>query len=282
MVFLLTFGITVNNWRNTNMAKPVLLVEKQDQIATLTLNRPECMNALSTELRDALETAFEDLANDADIRVAILTGAGRAFCAGLDLKELAQGKGLIEELAQQRKARVNLTTPFKTFGRPVIGAINGPAVAGGFELALACDILIASTQASFADTHARVGIIPGSQISQKLSRLIGIYRAKEVSLTGNFIDADQALAWGLVNRVVAPEDLLPDCLALANDIKSCPSDMIRAYKKLIDDGFQMTFAEGVALERQMSIAHFQTLQADTIAERRKGVLARGRDQQKSD
>ncbi len=263
------------------MAKSVLLVEKKDQIARLTLNRPKSMNALSTELRDALETTFEDLAND-NIRVAIITGAGRAFCAGLDLKELAQGKGLIEELAQKRQERVNLTTPFKAFGGPVIGAINGPAITGGFELALACDMLIASTEASFADTHARVGIIPGSELSQKLSRLIGIYRAKEVSLTGNFIDADQALAWGLVNRVVAPEDLMPTCLSIANDIKSCPDDMIRNYKKLIDDGFQMTFADGVELERRMNSAHFKTLQAETIAERRKGVMARGRDQQKAE
>jgi len=264
------------------MAKPVLLVDKKDQIATLTLNRPKSMNALSTELRDALEGAFADLTNDSDIRVAIITGAGRAFCAGLDLKELAQGKGLIEELAQKRKARMNLATPFKAFGRPVIGAINGPAITGGFELALACDILIASTQASFADTHARVGIIPGSELSQKLSRLIGIYRAKEVSLTGNFIDADQALAWGIVNRVVAPENLIPTCLGIANDIKSCPDDMIRKYKTLIDDGFQLTYADGIELERKMNSAHFQTLQAETIAERRKGVMERGRDQQDAD
>ena len=261
------------------MSNEMLLVEKKDQIATLTLNRPKSMNALSTDLRDALENAFADLATDLDIRVAIITGAGRAFCAGLDLKELAQGKGLIEELAQKRKARVNLTTPFKAFGRPVIGAINGPAITGGFELALACDILIASTQASFADTHARVGIIPGSELSQKLSRLVGIYRAKEISLTGNFIDANQALAWGLVNRVVTPEDLLPTCLSIANDIKSCPDDMIRKYKKLIDDGFQMTFAAGVELERKVNSAHFQTLQAETIAERREGVIQRGRNQQ---
>ena len=264
------------------MAKSVLLVEKKDQIATLTLNRPKSMNALSSELRDALEAAFADLAKDADIRVAVLTGAGRAFCAGLDLKELSQGKGLIEELAQKRKDRVNLTTPMQAFGRPVIGAINGPAITGGFELALACDILIASTRASFADTHARVGIIPGSQLSQKLSRLIGIYRAKEASLTGNFIDAEQALAWGLVNRVVAPEDLISTCLELANDIKSCPADMIRKYKKLIDDGFQMTYADGIELERKMNSAHFQTLQAQTIAERRKGIMERGREQKNTD
>ena len=261
------------------MSKPVLLVEKKEQIALLTLNRPESMNALSTELRKLIEDAFSDLRNDPSIRVAILTGAGRAFCAGLDLKELAQGKGMIADLSAERKARINLTTPMKEFGQPVIGAINGPAITGGFELALGCDMLIASTKARFADTHARVGIIPGSELSQKLSRLLGIYRAKEISLTGNYIDAQQALEWGLVNRVVAPDELLPTCRSIARDMISCPQEMIRKYKKLIDDGFHMTLGEGLDLERKTNYEHFKSVKAETIAQRRTGILERGRKQQ---
>jgi enoyl-CoA hydratase len=260
------------------MSTSVLIVEKSGPIALLTMNRPDSMNALSTELRGAISDAFSDLKNDPSIRVAILTGAGRAFCAGLDLKELSQGKGMIDELSEQRKARINLTTPLKEFGQPIIGAINGPAITGGFELALGCDILIASTMARFADTHARVGIIPGSELSQKLSRLLGIYRAKEVSLTGNFMDAQKALEWGLVNRVVSPEALLPTCRSLAEDIISCPQDMIRKYKKLIDDGFHMTLGDGLELERKTNFEHFKTVQAGTIAERRAGILERGRKQ----
>ena len=261
------------------MSKPVLLIEKKDQVACLTLNRPESMNALSTELRSMIIDAFSDLKNDSSIRVAILTGAGRAFCSGLDLKELAQGKGILGELSEERRAGINLTTPFKEFGQPVIGAINGPAITGGFELALGCDMLIASTAARFADTHARVGIIPGSELSQKLSRLLGIYRAKEISLTGNFIDAQQALDWGLVNRVVAPDKLLPTCHSIARDIISSPQDMIRKYKKLIDDGFNMTFSDGLELERRTNYEHFKTVEAETIAQRRVGILERGRSQQ---
>jgi len=261
------------------MSKSVLLIEKIEQIALLTLNRPESMNALSIELRKSIEDAFSELRNDPSIRVAILTGAGRAFCAGLDLKELAQGKGMIADLSEKRRARINLTTPMKEFGQPVIGAINGPAITGGFELALGCDILIASTKARFADTHARVGIIPGSELSQKLSRLLGIYRAKEISLTGNYIDAQQALEWGLVNRVVAPEELLPTCRKIARDMISCPQDMIQKYKKLIDDGFHMTLGEGLDLERKTNYEHFQSVQAETIARRRTGILERGRKQQ---
>lgn len=260
------------------MAEPVLLIEKREGIAWLTLNRPGSMNALSTELRDALENAFYDLKMDTNIRVAVLTGAGKAFCAGLDLKELAKGQGMIEDLSEKRRARINLVTPMKYFGQPVIGAINGPAITGGFELALGCDILIASTAARFADTHARVGIIPGSELSQKLSRLLGIYRAKEISLTGNFIDAEQALAWGLVNRVVEPGDLLSTCHGIAKDIISCPRDMIIKYKKLMDDGFALTLAEGLELERKTNYEHFKSVKADSIDERRKGVVARGRRQ----
>ena len=262
----------------TIMSESVLSVEKKDQIAFLTLNRPGSMNALSTELRNAISDAFSDLKNDPSVRVAILTGAGRAFCAGLDLKELGDGKGMIDDLSEQRRAKINLITPLKEFGQPIIGAINGPAITGGFELALGCDILIASTKARFADTHARVGIIPGSELSQKLSRLLGIYRAKEVSLTGNFIDAQQALEWGIVNRVVTPEELLPTCCSIAEDIISCPQEMIRKYKKLIDDGFYMSFGDGLDLERKTNYEHFQTVQARTIAERRDGILERGRKQ----
>lgn len=260
------------------MPTPVLKIEKEDRIALITLNRPESMNALSTELRNAISDAFSELKNDPQIRVAILTGAGKAFCAGLDLKELAQGKGMIDDLSEKRRAKINLTTPLKEFGKPVIGAINGPAITGGFELALGCDILIASTGARFADTHARVGIIPGSELSQKLSRLLGIYRAKEISLTGNFIDAQRALEWGLVNRVVSPEDLLPTCRSIAEDIVSCPQDMILKYKKLIDDGYYLTFGDGLELERKTNYEHFQTVQAETIAQRRADILERGRKQ----
>ena len=260
------------------MSEPVILVEKKEQIAIVTLNRPKAMNALSTELRFAIHDAFTDLTQDTSIKVAILTGAGRAFCAGLDLKELASGQRMVGEIAEERKTETNLASPLKAFGRPIIGAINGVAITGGFELALACDILIASTEARFADTHARVGILPGSELSQKLSRLLGIYRAKEISLTGNFVNAAQAEAWGLVNRVVEPAELLPTCEALAKDILSCPQDMVQAYKKLIDDGFHLSFGEGIALERKTNYEHYKSVTPEAIAKRREGILERGRKQ----
>src|SRR5882672_11430868 len=191
------------------MTDSVLLVDKRDGITTLTLNRPESMNALSQALRMALVEAFAELSNDEDTKVVILTGAGRAFCAGLDLRELS-ATGMTAKDAVVG-GPTDIVRAMEAFDRPIIGAINGFAITGGFEVALACDILIASSAAQFADTHARVGVMPGWGLSQKLSRTIGIYRAKELSLTGNYLSAEQAAEWGLVNRVVAPEALLPTC-----------------------------------------------------------------------
>jgi enoyl-CoA hydratase len=164
------------------------------------------------------------------------------------------------------------------FEGPIIGAINGHAITGGFEIALACDFLIASTEAKFADTHARVGLLPGWGLSQRLSRLIGIGRAKELSLTGNFLLADQAEAWGLVNRVVAPEELLPTCNALAQNMRSCVPDIMRSYKRLIDEGYGMPYSDAMAHEAKVSLESISGITASAIAERREQVQARGRDQ----
>jgi enoyl-CoA hydratase len=152
------------------------------------------------------------------------------------------------------------------------------AVTGGFELALACDVLVASTEARFADTHARVGIMPGWGLSQKLPRLIGIARAKELSFTGNYLSAERAEAWGLVNRVVPPAELLPVCRALAADMLSCDPDVLRAYKRVIDDGYATTFGEGLGLEKARSRDHAASVTPEKIAARRALVQARGRAQ----
>jgi enoyl-CoA hydratase len=253
----------------------VLLREREDGIVTLTLNRPEKMNALSAELRAALVAAFDELGGDVAVRVVILTGAGRAFCAGLDLKELGGGEpggaiGAAREL--------DVVGALRRFDRPIIGAINGVAVTGGFELALACDVLVASSEARFADTHVRVGILPGWGLSQKLPRLIGISRAKELSLTGNYLSAADAVAWGLVNRVVPADGLLPACRALARDMASCDPAMVRAVKRVIDEGYATTLADGLALEARASREHARGVKPEEVEARRRAVQQRGRAQ----
>lgn len=256
------------------MSEPVILVEKSGAVATVTLNRPTAMNALSRELRTAIAETFEALEADKDIRVAILTGAGKAFCAGLDLKELGSDTGGINATIGDKDP----VTSIGQFSGPVIGAINGVAITGGFELAIACDVLICSENARFADTHARVGILPGWGLSQKLSRAIGIYRAKELSLTGNFLSASQAAEWGLVNRVVPADELLPTARKLADDMLSVVPECLPAYKKLIDDGFAEDFGTALKTERRTSSAANKAVTPDAVAERRKGIQERGKQQ----
>jgi enoyl-CoA hydratase len=262
------------------MSEPILLVEKRDGVAVVTLNRPQAMNALSRALRAEIVRTFRGLGDDPDIGVVILTGAGRAFTAGLDLKELGGERGGGDDTASAVTGG-DVVAAVSSCPQPVIGAINGFAITGGFELALACDVLIAATTARFADTHARVGIMPGWGLSQKLSRAIGIYRAKELSLTGNYLSAEQAEAWGLVNRVVEPEALLPTCHGLARDMLSCVPDVLRRYKRVIDAGYAETFARGLAIEADASRAYAASLTPELLAARRAGVQQRGREQAKA-
>jgi len=258
------------------MTEPVLEVERDEGIALLTLNRPKAMNALSRELRADLARAFEELRNDYSIRVVILTGAGKAFCAGLDLEELAASEAEAGQLAGDEGLRV--VNAMRKLDKPIVGAINGFAITGGFELALACDVLICSSDAKFADTHARIGVMPGWGLSQILSRVIGPYRARELSLTGNFLDAATAERWGLANRVVAPEVLIHACRDLARDMLSCDPVLLREYKRNIDQGWEMSYADGRRLESARFRAHLQTLTANAIADRREQVTERGRSQ----
>ncbi|MDO8290096.1 MAG: enoyl-CoA hydratase [Parvibaculum sp.] len=254
--------------------EPVLLVEKSGGIATVTLNRPTAMNALSRELRLAIAETFLALEADADVKAVILTGSGKAFCAGLDLKELGSGAASVGGTIGDKDP----VTSIAQFSGPVIGAINGVAITGGFELALACDLLICSTNARFADTHARVGILPGWGLSQKLSRAIGIYRAKELSLTGNFLSAAQANDWGLINRVVEPADLLATCRKLAEDMLTVVPDCLPAYKQLINEGFAQSFGEALSHELKFSGARNKAVNSSAIEERRAGIQARGKNQ----
>ncbi|MCC6917820.1 MAG: enoyl-CoA hydratase [Alphaproteobacteria bacterium] len=257
----------------------VLLVDKKDGVATVTLNRPEAMNALSMQLRGAIADAFEALTADDEVRVIIVTGAGeRAFTAGLDLKELGSNASALGSAGHQGGALKDPVKAMAACPKPIIAAVNGVAITGGFELALACDVLIASTNARFADTHGRVGIIPGWGLSQKLARAVGVSRAKELSLTGNFIDAKTACEWGLVNRVYAPDELMPAALKLAHDMASVPKTMSETYKKLIDDGFNATLGEAMKLEAETSRQANRAVKPEDVEARRAGIQARARTQ----
>jgi len=257
----------------------VVLLEVQDRIATITLNRPEARNALSGEVLRLLPQLVGEADADDDVDVIILTGADPAFCAGLDLKELGSSTGRLGGGPDRRAGDDNGVGhgPFPPITKPLIGAINGVAITGGFEIALNCDFLVASERAKFGDTHARVGVMPGWGLTVLLSQAIGVRRAREMSFTGNFVGAEEALQLGLVNHVVAHDELLPTCRRLAGDIIGNDQAGVRQIRS--------TYAavnaerEGWAIEAKDSVEWRRTMfTPDKVAARREAIIARGRTQ----
>jgi len=209
----------------------------------------------------------------------VLTGADPAFCAGLDLKELAAGGDALRETGAAGQRERGRPGPFPEMDTPVIGAINGVAITGGFEVALACDFLVASQRARFADTHARVGIMPGWGLTVLLPAAIGVGRAKEMSTTGNFLDAETALTWGLVNHVVPHDELLPFCRRLGHDIATIDPTAVRRMLQTYDDGRVRDGAGAWALEAEVASAwQAGGLDPAAIEQSRQSVMARGRTQ----
>jgi len=186
-----------------------LILDVADQIATVTINRPDKLNALNRAVIDELGEAFAQLATRDDVRAVILTGAGRAFVAGADIGEIAEAAGTPAGLRDVAAHGSAVFTGIERFAKPVIAAVNGFALGGGFELALACHVRVASTQAKFGLPEARLGLIPGYGGTQRLPRLIGQGRALQMILTGDQVDAETAARLGIVNEVVA-HDMLPE------------------------------------------------------------------------
>ncbi len=249
----------------------LVLVETAERVRTITLNRPEARNALNAALQQAAAAALADAEADAGVDVVILTGTDPAFCAGLDLKELGQGARAVGG------GDAATSSPFAalwSMTKPVIGAINGPCVTGGFELALACDFLVASERARFGDSHARVGFTPAGGMSVFLPQAVGLRKAREMSLTGNFIDAAEAHRLGLVNHVVAHDELLTFTRSIAADVASGDQDAVRAMKRIYDRTWRLTGADAIAFELEVFAG--RTLDAATIESRRREVVERGR------
>lgn len=248
-----------------------LLVESHDGVAVVVLNRPARRNALTATSMVALADTMTALDADETIGAIVLTGADPAFCAGLDLTQLSADAGNL---------RIDETgRPWPRLRTPVIGAINGVAVTGGLELVLHCDFAIASDQARFADTHARVGVMPGWGLSMLLPQAVGLRRAKQMSLTGNYVTADEALAWGLVNRIVPHGELLTAARGLAGDVCSVDRTAAATLLTLYDDNAADQIASG--LRREYVLAREWrdgVFRSDAVAERRDAVQARGRSQ----
>lgn len=214
-------------------------------VAVVTLNRPERRNALNQRLLAGLYDALEALAADRKVGAVVLTGAGKAFCAGLDLKAIGT-----ENLLDPRGDGRDLPEALARLDKPLIGAINGPAITGGFELALNCDFLIGSPDAAFADTHVRMGIHPGWGMSQLLQEAVGRRAALQLSLTGAFVDAERALSLGLLNEVVPADRLLARALEVAGEIEAADGAMVATVRRLIHQRAAHTLQNAMAAERE--------------------------------
>lgn len=245
----------------------MLLIETTDRVRTLTLNRPAARNALSAELRRRFFGALAEAESDDAVDVVIVTGTDPVFCAGLDLKELGDTTELPD-----------ISPKWPAMSKPVIGAINGAAVTGGLELTLYCDILIASEKAAFADTHARVGLLPTWGLSVRLPQKVGVGLARRMSLTGDYLSAGDALRAGLVTEVVAHEDLLPTARRVAASIVGNNQAAVRAllasYHRI--DGAQTNAA--LWIEAESAREWMRSATGDDIAANRAAVMDRGRAQ----
>lgn len=255
------------------MSEAVVLVEKREGIATVTLNRPEKLNALNRELRLGFCHAMQALRGDPEVAVVIITGAGRAFCVGLDLRELGTPAGGIRD-----EGNVTFVSVIEDMAVPVIAAVNGFAITGGFELALACDLIIAAEGAQFADTHARVGVMPGGGMSARLPRAVGIRKAKELSLTGNYLPARDAERMGLVNRVVAPDQLMTAARELAAQIAGAKQNIVRQMKRLYDQTTRASLQEALRIEQDTFREFNRQANLAELGQARDSVMERGRSQ----
>ncbi|MCP4109039.1 MAG: enoyl-CoA hydratase [Desulfobacteraceae bacterium] len=229
------------------MNDKVLLAEEQDSIVTLTLNRPEVMNSLSFSLLHALRDEIEAIRFRTDVRVVIITGSGeKAFCSGADLKERATLSPI--QVKEYIFTIRNLFTSIEQLNKPVIAGVNGVALGGGTELALASDIRIASMNASMGLTETRLAIIPGAGGTQRLPRLVGRGKAKELMFTGGRVGAEEALQIGLVNKICEKEDLLDECRKMAAMICETGPVAIEQVKYAINFGLETDINTGLAIE----------------------------------
>lgn len=221
--------------------------EGSSKIVTIRLKRSEAKNALTYEMLCDLADAFRRLGKDGNVVATILIGEGGSFSSGIDLSAARRVFDGDEEDMDNDVIHQMESCPF-----PIIGAVDGPCITGGLEIALGCDVLIATESAFFMDTHCRWGIMPSWGLSQKLPRMIGANRARWFSLTSNKIDAWTAKAWGLVIEVVPKEELLQEAMNIANSMRNNRFEVVKGYKKVLNDGLGMTLADGRKMERRVA------------------------------
>lgn len=229
--------------------------EVEDGVGTILLSRPP-MNALSAEVQQDIRGAAFDAAQRSDVRAVVVYGGPKVFAAGADVKEMATWS--YQEMVDRSAALQAAFTAVARIPKPTIAAITGYALGGGCELALCCDLRVAGDNAKLGQPEILLGIIPGAGGTQRLTRLVGPSRAKELIFTGRFVDAEEALRIGLVDRVVAPDDVYAEALALARQFANGPAYALRAAKEAIDRGLEVDLETGLEIERVQFSALFAT------------------------
>ncbi|BBO84187.1 enoyl-CoA hydratase [Desulfosarcina ovata subsp. sediminis] len=233
------------------MADPTLTVAKDDRIAWITLNRPEKMNALNPQMLQEWHRAILDTRDDDEVGVVVITGAGRAFCAGVDLTTVTDREGQGGAVGPDYDQPAHeLIQAMLDLPKVIIGMINGACIAGGLELMLAFDLVVASDDARFRDPHTNWGLRPSWGMSQRLPRIVGLMRARELSFTARFFSAREALAMGLINRVVPQDQLRQQTIHMAKQILGNSLESVAAFKSLYNRGMATTLAKGLELEQE--------------------------------
>ena len=234
------------------MAYETLILEKEGGVRIITLNRPERLNALNSQLILDLSNAIDEIEADEEAVTVIVTGAGRGFCAGADIKEMAQPQPDAPRRRQAGSTRFAFFNRLEEMGRPVIAAINGPCNGGGLELALACDFRIASEAATLGLGEVKLGVIPAGGGTARLPRLIGPGKAKEFLYFGNIVGAEEAYRLGIVNKVVSPDELIPECKRWAAELAERPPLSLRMLKNCVNMGMQMSLLDAIDYEAKCS------------------------------
>lgn len=249
------------------MSLETIIYDLSDNVATVTFNRPDVMNATNDQFYRELSGLIRDMAADPDVGCVILTGAGRGFCAGADVKSMNPDMALLDRRARHRWILAEILRPLVMLEKPVIAAVNGPAVGAGFNIALAADIIVASEKAVFSQIFTRLGLVPDLGGLHLLTRVIGLNKAKELCFTAKKIGAEEARELGIVNQVVPSEHLLDEVRKLALEIAAGPPTAISMIKTLLNKSSNTT------LEQMLEYESFAQTLAYTTPEHQEGVAA---------
>ncbi len=249
------------------MTSDTILMEAKNGVATLTFNRPDVLNATNDEFYRELARLIREIADDAQIGCVVMTGAGRGFCAGADVKSMNPDMKLLDRRKRHRWILADILRPLVNLEKPVIAAVNGPAVGAGFNIALAADIIIASDKAVFSQVFTRLGLVPDLGGLYLLTRVVGLNKAKELCFTARKVGAAEALALGIVNRVTAADELMVTAVSLAEEMAAGPPTALVMIKTLLNK------SSNSSLEQMLEYESYAQTLAYTTPEHREGVSA---------